>query len=58
MPYFDFSVNVPTIIVVLGMLARGWSFLNRMEYKINTMWVQFLIDHPEYERRENMKVTL
>lgn len=56
MPHLDFTVNVPTLIVVFGMLAKGWTFLNRLEYKINTMWIQFLIDHPEYERRETLKI--
>lgn len=55
MPHFDFTLNVPTLIVVIGILARGWLFWSRLEFKINTMWIQFLIDHPEYERRESLK---
>lgn len=39
----------------LGILIKLWKFLNRTEYKIDTMWIQFLIEHPEYERRETMR---
>jgi hypothetical protein len=55
MPHFDLTVNVPTFLLALGFLLRIWNFLTRLEYKINTMWTQFLIEHPEYERREALR---
>lgn len=55
-PHFDFAINVPTILsfLTLGgtLLIKIVSFINRIEYKVNIMWDQFLVEHPEYERRE------
>lgn len=58
MPHLDFTLNIPTLVVGLGVLLKGWTFLSRLEYKINTMWVQFLVDNPDYERRENIRFKL
>lgn len=55
MPKLDFTLNIPTLIIGLGVLLRGWAFISRLEEKINIMWIQFLVEHPEYERRESLK---
>lgn len=52
LPPIDLSINLPTIIVILGLAGKGFTYINKMRHKIDTMWNQFLIEHPEYERRE------
>lgn len=58
MPHFDFTINVPTLIGIFLILERAYRYLARMSYKIDTMWKQFLIDHPDYERRERNSLNI
>lgn len=59
MPNIDWTLNLPTLItltITAGSIGfKVYRFLNRVEYKIDTMWIQFLLDHPDYERREGMR---
>lgn len=56
MAHVDWTFNVPTLLVGLGVLFKGWTFLKRLEYKINIMWSQFLLEHPDFERRERLNL--
>ncbi len=54
MPQLDFTINIPTLAIIFGIGLRVYSRMARTAHKIDTMWTQFLIDHPEYERRETL----
>lgn len=55
MGHLDFTINVPTLIAILAIAGKLFRWVNKMTYKLETMWIQFLIDHPEYERREGLR---
>jgi len=56
MIHFDYSINLPTVIIILSVAGKAFNYLNQMKHKIDTMWCQFLIDNPDYERRETFRI--
>lgn len=54
-PHFDLTINIPTLILLIGLALAGLVRLNNMRdiYIIvmnqhNLMWSDYLSRHPEY----------
>ena len=52
-PNFDFTINVPTIVILVGGLYRLYKYVHKILYEVDTMWVHFIKEHPDYVNKKS-----
>lgn len=58
---FDWTVNLGMLFANILLTAitvyvrKGMHFLGEMSFRVNVMWLQFSIDHPELVRHHHRK---